>query len=413
LSVLNQSVEKIMSEYVPVITTTLGVKPEIAGKIISGLSTGKYERVGGVIRKTVGKKEVVAWLRDVSEGLPIDATVLSKLGPLLQLNAVTSVLNLGITAIGFVMVMRRLESIQDQLKTISMTLAGINRKLDLSFYANFQAALGLAHDAFGMRGDTNRLMNATLAINRFREAEHHYLGMLDNELQAGSQAVSPFLSTLFLAYVSTARCHLELGETETAWLHFQEGEAALTSRVKQYYSSIIEVNPAIFLHPDLEDSVSLERLTRLLRHYDPSLTENTAFDSLRKAVWETASQNPESWLRRLPASIWNRDVDGWEKKGPARRPRSKDELVEQVFGRRPRSGDEMLRQVLPRLSEAFTQVELAQESLGRIEGYGIELKYLLDNNIEYAAWQQIKLPSTGPNDPVAILLPENSELMAN
>jgi hypothetical protein len=125
-----------------------------------------------------------------------------------------------------------------------------------------------------------------------------------------------------------------LGETETAWRHFQEGEAALSSCVKQYYSSIIGVNPAIFLHPALADSISLKRLTRLLRHYDASLTENSTFESLRRAIGTTAGQNPETWLRRLPASGWNHDVDGWEKR---------------ILGRRSRSGDEMVRQVLPRL----------------------------------------------------------------
>lgn len=73
----------------------------------------------------------------------------------------------------------------------------------------------------------------------------------------------------------------------------------------------------------------------------------------------------------------------------------------------------MVRQVLPCLLDAFTQVELAQESLGCIKGYGIELRYLLDHNIEYQAWQQIELPASGQDDPVAILLPKNSELLAN
>ena len=384
-----------MSELVPIITTTLGIRPEIAGRVLAGLSSGELERVGGVIRSTVGRKEVVAWLRDIPLGQSIDATVLSRLGPLLQMNVATSVLNLSITAVGFMLILKRLKSIEDRL---AKEFADINRKLDLSFYANFQAALGLANDAFGMRDDTNRRSNASLAINRFREAEQHYLGMLDNELKIGSPAVSPFLSTLFLAYASTARCHLELGETETALRHLQEGEAALSSRVKRYYDSIIGINPAIFLHPALADSISLERLTNLQRHYDGSLTESLTFEHLRKEIWEMASQKPETWLRRLPASIWDRDIDKWEKKGPLSLPRGKDE---------------MLRQVWPRLKGAFTLVELAQESLDCIEGYEMELQYLMDHSIAYSDWQQIKLPAAGPDDPVAILLPEDSELLEN
>jgi hypothetical protein len=386
-----------MSELIPIITTTLGIKPEIAGKIIAGLTNGTYERIGGVIRR-VDNKEVVAWLRNITETLPPDSTIINKLSPLLELSTVTSVINLSVSTIGFVLVMKQLNVIEEKLATLSKILIGINRKLDLSFYANFRAALELAHTAFDMHDDTNRRISATQAINRFLEAEHHYLGLLDTELQAGSPAISPFLNTLFLAYVSTARCYLELGETETAWRHIQEGDTALSSRVKRYYSSIIEINPAIFLHPNLADSISLARLTRLLGHYNISVTQSSAFESLRKAIWTTASQNPELWLRKLPNSLWNHEIDGWEKKG---------------LGRRTRSWDEMVKQVLPRLPEAFTQVEQVHEALGRLEGYGIELRYLLDHNIKFLDWQRIKLPVIEQDDPIAILLPERSELAIN
>lgn len=384
-----------MSELVPMFTTTLGVKPEIATKILFGLASGKYERIGGIIRY-VDSKVVVAWLRDMSGTQPVN--LLSRLSPLLQLNAATSVLNLSISTIGFVMVMRRLNVIENDLATISKSLAEINRKLDLSFYANFHAALELARTAFDMRDDVNRRTSANQAIYRFLEAEHHYLSMLDAELQIGGPAVSPLLSTLFLAYVSAARCYLELGESETAWGHLQKGDVTLSSRVQQYYSSIIGINPAIFLHPDLADSISLERLTRLFRHYDVSLSAGSAFESLRKAIWTTASENPESWLRELPTFLWNQDTDRWEKKN---------------LRRQPRSRDEMFKRVLPRLPEVFTQVEIAHESLGCVQGYAVELRYLLDHNISFPAWQQIKLPVTEQDDPIALLLPENSELLAS
>lgn len=37
---------------------------EVPLKIASGLASGQLERVGGVVRKTTGKKEIVAWLRE-------------------------------------------------------------------------------------------------------------------------------------------------------------------------------------------------------------------------------------------------------------------------------------------------------------------------------------------------------------
>lgn len=42
----------------------LEVMLEVPLKIAAGLASGQLERVGGVIRKTAGKKEIVAWLRE-------------------------------------------------------------------------------------------------------------------------------------------------------------------------------------------------------------------------------------------------------------------------------------------------------------------------------------------------------------
>ena len=182
-----------MSEIIPLITTTLGIKPELAPKVMWGLTTGEYERVCGIIRRASDKR-IVAWLRNVTDGQL--ETLPNRLGLLMELSSATSLLNLSITAIGFAMVMRRLDVIESKLGTISQVLQQVNRKLDLSFYANFRAAIELARSAFAMREEANRRTSAAQAFSRFLEAEHHYLGLLDMELENGSWAVSPFLSTL-------------------------------------------------------------------------------------------------------------------------------------------------------------------------------------------------------------------------
>ncbi len=156
-----------MTMVIPVVTTTLGVKPEIAGEIIRGLMPPKpiYEQVGGVIRR-IDNRQIVTWLRNV-DMQAVDLSVLNKLGPLLPLNAATSLLNLSVTAVGFAMVMQRLNAIERKLDAISKVLEEINRKLDLSFYANFRAALELARSAFTMQDETNRRISATQSIIAF------------------------------------------------------------------------------------------------------------------------------------------------------------------------------------------------------------------------------------------------------
>lgn len=136
------------------------------------------------------------------------------------------------------------------------------------------------------------------------------------ELEAGSLAIFPFLSTLILAYMSVAHCYLELGEMETAHHHLQEGSQILSMRVERFYSSVIDVNPAIYLHPRLADDIPLERMAQLMRHRDSTLTEASVFEKLRLSLWETATQSPDTWLKSLPISVWNHEVDGEKKRGP-------------------------------------------------------------------------------------------------
>ena len=379
---------------IPITMEILGVKPDLADQVIRGLVSGEYERVGGVIRLTDSKR-IVTWLRTATDP-QLDLSKLLKLGPLMQLTAATSLLNLTITAVGFAMVMKKLNVIQQKLDAIVKVLAEVNRKLDLSFYANFQAALDLAHSAFAMQGEANRRTGATQAINRFLEAEHHYLGLLDMEMEAGSLAVAPFLNTLILTYVCVARCYLELDEIQSARDHLQQGNEVLASRVHKYYDSVIGVNPAIYLHPQLADDISLSRLTQVLRHDDPTLAEAVVFESLRELFWKTASEKPEAWLKKLPEAIWRHEVDSATWTRPLKWSRSKQKRFERL---------------LPRLSEAFTQVERAIESVGCVKGFQIELNYLIEKNISFQDWQQIELPATTPEDPIVLLIPQGSELL--
>ena len=89
---------------VPIVIDMLGAERSVANDMIRGLADGRYERVGGVVRR-VDTKTVVGWLRSIGENASIDVSKLAKLGPLMQLTAATSLLNLSVTAVGFAMVM--------------------------------------------------------------------------------------------------------------------------------------------------------------------------------------------------------------------------------------------------------------------------------------------------------------------
>lgn len=276
--------------------TTVNATFYIPKPIEQGLSNGTYERIGGVIREA-NSKQIVAWLREGSEVGKILESVLPDVG------AVSSILNLAISTIGFAVVLKRLGVIELQLQQAQEVLQTNGYKIDLSFYANFRSALDLAINAFTMDNSENRKMSAIQAINRFLEAEHHYTKLTDIEISNGSQVADEYLSTLCLAYVTEVRCYLELEEINTARRRLQEGIAILRPRFEKYISTLLTSNPAAYLHPSLKEQVGLKRLTKVYQWLEPKLLdESDVFELQRENLFKLA-QNPSEWTNSLPQAI--------------------------------------------------------------------------------------------------------------
>jgi hypothetical protein len=146
----------------------------------------------------------------------------------LAANPANAALNLALTGMGFAVVLKRLDTIQGQLRKSQQVLEAINYKIDLSFYANFRAALDLA--AISFTNAESRRGISVQAISRFIEAERCYTELVDTELASGSPVADDYLVILCLAYVTEAWCHLELGELETAQCRLQEGQRVVRPR---------------------------------------------------------------------------------------------------------------------------------------------------------------------------------------
>lgn len=164
----------------------IDVTLDLPKNIALGLLAGKYERVGGVVRE-VSSKKIVTWLK---EGFETSNQILPNILTPFKLSATAStalslapsvigVLNLAVSTMGFLIIKKRLGVIEQQLEQAQGVLQTVDYKIDLSFYANFRAALDLACNAFTMTNSETRKMSAMQAINRFLEAEHHYTTLAD------------------------------------------------------------------------------------------------------------------------------------------------------------------------------------------------------------------------------------------
>jgi hypothetical protein len=416
-------------------------------EIAAGLGAGIYERVGGVIRE-VGSKQIVTWLREggidgigsspfsplvsipaidpvtgvikiaaqlidsavsvkgfgdvnyrldgIQQQLGVMGQNLQNMQGMLQITSAASILNLGVSTIGFAVILRRLGELEQRLQQTQELLNKVNRKIDLGFYAKFRVALELAKNAFTMAKPENRRSSALAAINFFLEAQHIYTGYVDEELGQKSQIADEYLLTLSLAYIAESRCYLELEEWDTALRRLQEGSMIVHSRLKQYIELLLTSNPAAYLDPQFKGQIDLRRLTKIYQWLDPSIDEIALFELQRENLFNwKRDQGLESnyrWIDSLPAAI----VSSTEVKGS-------------LFGNRGETKQEAMK----RLPQVMEIMESMIETNYRFEGYQTEIKAIAQLGLSFHDWMKLA-PSSEiapkganlfyivPDEPVAV-----------
>ncbi|QUY45453.1 hypothetical protein [Acaryochloris marina] len=353
--------------------------------IKAGLASGIYERVGGVIRES-GTKRIVTWLRE--GGIPHPP--IPPIRSLLNFAASTSILNLGLSTMGFGLVMKRLHKLEMRLEDTQKLLSKLDRKADLTFYANFRAALDLALNAFTMSNSDNRRDMAIQSINRFMEAQHIYTGLLNSEIDQGSQIADEYLLTLGLAYVAEARCYLELEEFDSATRRFNEGQAILQNRSQKYVELLLTSKPSVYLHPKFQDQIDLTRLTQVYQWMDPNFDENVVFNLLRQDIFQWRS-NQDKWIESLaPAILIKEEVKGG------------------LFG--PNNAD-LGNEVFKRLPGIFEVIESTIETCQRFATYQTEINAITQLGMSFGEWERLEPSesrSVNSAENLMFILPDDS-----
>lgn len=376
-------------------------------KIVEGLANGKYIRNGGVIQDTAGR--VITWLKDNPNVMPNIAHSVSNFSPigvlhllidgtnvlvtknrldtisgqvdqlqkrlgtisvqvdqlqnLAMFSSAASLLTLGVTAIGFTTIYKKVQGLETQLKAVQLKLKDVNEKIDIGFYSNFRAALDLARNAFSMEDESNRRSSALQAINRFLEAEHIYLDLTDKELEKGSPIADEYLLTLCLAFIAEVRCYLELCEYGTARRRLEEGKTKVRSRMIERVDNLLTSNPVMYLHPSLTGVVDLSRLTSIYQWKNPSATENSVFEEFREHLGKTWDLS--EWSKQFPASIMEQS-----------------KIKRNFFGLDNKSQNA----IFDRLPKAINEIEEIIETNRRFESYEYELKLLEQTKIPFSKW---------------------------
>ena len=386
------------------------ISPEIPPEISQGLEAGRFERIGGAILD-VASKELVAWLREAygteAKNLIPEITAIAA-GPNV------CAFNLAISTMGFAVVMKHLNTIEAELRRTQELLNVINYKIDVSFYANFRAAVDLAANSFRMANAETRKTSALQAIDRLLLAKHHYLSLADVEVENGSPVADDFLSTVSLAYIAEARCYLELGEIETARLRLIEGQTELRPRYSKHIRTLLTSNPAAYLHPSVYDEISLGRLTKVFQWFDSKINENALFQAQRRNLFELARQ-PKKWIDSLPQAVfipkrglidqlkltdWPKNLrdflspEDFKNRALALPWLNRDRKDEQKVQNSQNDSDAIFR----RLPQCLDLIETMIENFRRFEGYHREVQTMQRLGIGFKEWIELAPETRGPSE---------------
>ncbi|MFQ4138279.1 hypothetical protein PGN35_018365 [Nodosilinea sp. PGN35] len=340
---------------------------DLPANIAAGLADNILFRNGGVIQDNAG--QVVAWLREVAGAEQIGAvSQAEEATSAMSLIGAGSMLTMGASVLGFTVIYAKLKEIEGQLKEFQKAMEDIDEKIDMSFYANFRAALDLVRNAFSMSEESNRQNSALQAINRFLEAEHIYSDMLNKHLEYQSPICGEYLLTLYLAYLAEVRCYLELGEYDTALRRFKEGKTQIQQYAKTYINILLTERPIIYLYPQTMGSVDLSRLTKIYQWKDSSLNESAVFELMRN-FFLTPVNMLEEMINSLPPAV----IEPWKiKKG--------------FWG----ISDEGIKAVFKKLPQVIDEMESVIETSNRFAAYEFELQLISRTEITFTQWESLK-----------------------
>lgn len=316
---------------------------EVPRFIEHGLSTGTFQRVGGVIVDS-GSRQIVAWLRDSSmveaslnaAGSAINpintvmkvaqmvdgqltrkaigvlgkqiaanhAQTLQVLGSIEQsVNALASLtlggqlLSLAVTASTFQAIIQRLDKLSDSLSQLEQKILDqFHRNRDI----RFQRTLQVAHDAFESQNDSIRESKALRAEEDLLEARMQFFTDLKRILEANPKDQQLMLAQHILiramyAEISRIRCFMINKETDLAKRRFAE----VLPDFERFVETLVQLwlgehNGAIYFHKDVPPEY-LARFFYIQQWLRGVATGNDAFtmfqiiEEFRPYFWDDAA----------------------------------------------------------------------------------------------------------------------------
>ncbi|BAY27260.1 hypothetical protein NIES2100_70830 [Calothrix sp. NIES-2100] len=223
---------------------TFNITFDIPDWIQEGLNNSQYQRFGGVIRET-NSGNIVAHLRETS--FCIDKALLS----ITELGSLASILNLGVSVVGFTLILNKLNdinnrllSIESNLQRIELKIDNINSKIDLSFKSELIGALNQLNKAMLIDEIPLRKQLIVNIVSIFEKSKELFKNLLLKALEEVFYNYEGLLSLYqlyilsYFSYIGLTISYLELEELHISNTVLKESYAIL----KEIYEEILLVS---------------------------------------------------------------------------------------------------------------------------------------------------------------------------
>jgi len=214
---------------------------DIPAWIQQGLADGRYQRFGGVIRNSADGI-IIAHLRETS------FCINQALSGLTNAGSLTSALNLGISVIGFTLILNQLNSLNNRISLIDNSISmiksqmeDINFKLDLTFKSELMGALNQLNKAILIDDDLLKqqlIINITCVFEKSRELfKNLSLKLIEDGIWEYEEllAIYEVYTFLYLAHTSLSICYLEMQQLDMSKEILREG----IYKLKEIYKEIL------------------------------------------------------------------------------------------------------------------------------------------------------------------------------
>ena len=269
---------------------TIRVEFEVPDDILTGLATGKYERVGGVIRH-FESKQVFAWLREggnMSRSGGSTSTLLPSLFRAAGMKARTAAVVAGaVTVAGPLLdvaitgytIYRLTERIRALKKEIAHIYDRLDKHLQETANVKLNAALKFA-EAF-LEQDDYDAKKAMLPIISFQlvVAEQWLLAELRKAMKRNRlRRARNMMAAVCTVNTMAARCYLEVGDTKSAVHSLNNNIAELKPYVESLVQKLVGNQPALYFHKSVKNHY-LDRYIKIRAWLD---TEENIWASVAK-----------------------------------------------------------------------------------------------------------------------------------